>query len=48
MLNTDKKGVNLKHDSVGDLQEKPAYKNHAKSYELNIFHHVARLKEKIL
>lgn len=32
----------------GDLQEGSAYKNHEKSCELNVFQHVARLKEKIL
>lgn len=42
------KGVNLKHDSGGDLQEKLAYTNHEKSYEVNIFHHFAKLKEEIL
>lgn len=30
VFNTNIKGVNLKHDSGGDLQEKSAYKNHEK------------------
>lgn len=48
MLNTNIKGVNLKHDSRGDLHENSAYKNHEKGHEITFFHHVAKLKKKTL